>query len=276
MDNNGPVNDSVTDASVTWSMFIAAIQAAGGPAYEYRQIDPVDDADGGVPGGNIRVGFLFRTDRGLKFIDRPGGDATTPTAVVQTNKGPALTLSPGRVDPSNPAWAVPEGVRKPLAGEFKARGKTLFLIANHWKSKTGDQPLFGRFQPPVQTTEPQRVAEANVVKAFVDDILALDSHANVVVLGDLNDFEFSHAVTALEGGGDLHALVETLPQSERYSYVFEGNSQTLDHIVVSDNLFSHFPFAYDIVHVNSEFAVQASDHEPQVARFRLTGRPEPR
>jgi uncharacterized protein len=276
MDNNGPVNDSVTDASGTWSMFIAAIQAAGGPAYEYRQIDPVDDADGGVPGGNIRVGFLFRTDRGLKFIDRPGGDSTTPTAVVQTNKGPALTLSPGRVDPNNPAWAVPEGVRKPLAGEFKARGKTLFLIANHWKSKTGDHPLFGRFQPPVQTTKPQRVAEADVVKGFVDDILALDSHANVVVLGDLNDFEFSDAVTALEGGGDLHALVETLPQSERYSYVFEGNSQTLDHIVVSENLFSHFPFAYDIVHVNSEFAVQASDHEPQVARFRLTGRPEPR
>ena len=276
MDNNGSLNDSVVDASLTWSMLIAAIEAAGGPSYDYRQIDPVDDADGGVPGGNIRVGFLFRTDRGLKFIERPGGDATTATEVVATNQGPRLTLSPGRVDPNDPAWSTPEGVRKPLVGEFKARGKTLFLIANHWKSKTGDQPLFGRFQPPVLVTEPQRVAEAEVVKSFVDEILALDPHANVVVLGDLNDFEFSPPLETIEGGGDLHALVETLPQSERYSYVFEGNSQTLDHIVVSDNLFEHFPFAYDIVHVNSEFADQASDHEPQVARFRLTGRPTPR
>jgi hypothetical protein len=276
MDNNGPLNDSVVDASVTWSMLISAIQAAAGPVYQYRQIDPVDDADGGVPGGNIRVGFLFRTDRGLTFIDRPGGDATTPTGVVQTNQGPRLTLSPGRVDPNNSAWSTPEGVRKPLAGEFKARGKTLFLIANHWKSKTGDQPLFGRFQPPARTTETQRVAEAVVVKDFVDDILELDPNANVIVLGDLNDFEFSPTLTALEGAGDLHTLVETLPQSERYSYVFEGNSQTLDHIVISDNLRFHFPFAYDIVHVNSEFAVQASDHEPQVGRFRLTGRRESR
>jgi len=26
----------------------------------------------GAPGGNIRVGYIFRTDRGLAFVDRPG------------------------------------------------------------------------------------------------------------------------------------------------------------------------------------------------------------
>jgi predicted extracellular nuclease len=272
-DNNGPVDDSVTDASVTWDMLIAAIQAAGGPAYEYRQIDPVDDADGGEPGGNIRVGFLFRTDRGVEFIDRPGGDAITPTEVIDHPSGPRLSLSPGRVDPNNPAWSVPEGVRKPLAGEFKVHGERLFVIANHWKSKGGDDPLFGRFQPPRRVTEEQRNAEAQVVKDFVDEILALDANANVIVLGDLNDFEFSDALTILEGGGDLHTLMETLPQNERYSYVFEGNSQTLDHIVVSANLFG-LPFVYDSVHVNAEFADQLSDHDPQVVRLTLKVKPK--
>ena len=57
--------------------------------------------------------------------------------------------------------------------------------------------------------------------------------------------------------------------------MFDGNSQTLDHIVVSENLFSHFPFEYDSVHVNAEFFDQASDHDPQIARFRLTGSPTP-
>jgi predicted extracellular nuclease len=57
----------------------------------------------------------------------------------------------------------------------------------------------------------------------------------------------------------------------RYSYVFDGNSQVLDQILVSDHLFDGAPFAYDVVHANSEFWDQASDHEPQVARFNLSG-----
>ena len=64
-DNDGETDSGTTDASVTWETLIAAIQAAGGPLYDYRQIDPLDNEDGGAPGGNIRVGFLFRTDRGL-------------------------------------------------------------------------------------------------------------------------------------------------------------------------------------------------------------------
>jgi len=277
-DNSGLANDGVTDASVTWSVLIQAIQAAGGPLYQYRQIDPVNNQDGGVPGGNIRTGFLFRIDRGLEFIDRPGGDATTPAMVVSTPSGPQLSVSPGRIDPGNAAWSSPEGVRKPLVGEFRARGKKLFVIANHWKSKTQDNPLFGRFQPPVRGTEAQRNAEAQVVRDFVSEILALDPNANVIVLGDLNDFQFSDALTTLKGSGDLelHALIETLEESERYTYVFDGNSQVLDHILFSDNLFTHFQFEYAVVHVNSEFPDQASDHEPQVVRLDLRGRPSPK
>ena len=38
--------------------------------------------------------------------------------------------------------------RKPLAAEFRYRGKPLFVIGNHFNSKGGDDPTFGRFQPP--------------------------------------------------------------------------------------------------------------------------------
>jgi uncharacterized protein len=271
-DNTGATNDGTTDASVTWTMLIAAIQAAGGPLYEYRQIDPENNADGGQPGSNIRVGFLYRTDRGLEFIDRPGGDATTATAVVDHPSGPRLSLSPGRVDPTDPAW---EATRKPLAGEFRLRGRKVFVIANHFSSKGGDEPLFGRFQPPSRSSEVARHAQAQVVNDFVDEILAVDGNANVIVLGDINDFEFSETVEILEGGV-LTTLMDTLPKAERYSYVFEGNSQVLDQILVSDNLLTNFKLDYDPVHVNSEFADQASDHDPQVARLDLRGRPVPK
>jgi uncharacterized protein len=267
-DNNGATNDSVVDADQTLDKLAAAVLAAGGPDYEWRQINPVDDQDGGEPGGNIRVGFFFRTDRGLAFVDRPGGSSTTATTVVSGPDGPELSASPGRVDPANTAW---NASRKPLAGEFTYRGETFFLIANHFNSKGGDQPLFGRFQPPARSSEVQRHQQAQIVNDFVDSILALDASASVVVLGDINDFEFSQTMSILEGGV-LHDLMNTLPQDERYSYVFEGNSQTLDHIVVSDSLFAAAP-AFDPVHVNAEFFDQLSDHDPSVARFAVDAAP---
>ena len=111
---------------------------------------------------------------------------------------------------------------------------------------------------------------------FVDDVLAVDPAADVIVLGDINDFEFSETVDILEGEGELFSAIKTLPANERYSYVFEGNSQVLDQILLSPNIYTHFPYVYDVVHVNSEFANQASDHEPSVVRIRIIGRPEPK
>jgi predicted extracellular nuclease len=265
-DNNGATDNGTVDASTTMSTLIAAIQTAGGPTYQYRQINPVNDQDGGEPGGNIRQVFMYRTDRGLAFIDRAGGTSTGATTVVNSG-GPQLSFSPGRIDPTNTAW---NASRKPLAGEFMYNGQHLFVIGNHFNSKGGDQPLYGRFQPPTLSSETQRLQQAQIVHDFVNSILAVDSNANVVVLGDLNDFEFSNPLATLKGSGAgtiLHALIETLPAQERYSYVFEGNSQTLDHILISNNLFNNIPFVFDVVHVNSEFAVQASDHDPSVVRF---------
>jgi uncharacterized protein len=269
-DSNGATNDAMVDADVTLGRLRDAIVAAGGPTYSWRQINPVDDQDGGQPGGNIRVGFFFRSDRGVTFVDRPGGDSTTATGVAPGPDGePQLTLSPGRIEPTNTAW---NASRKPLAGEFTYRGQAFFVITNHFNSKGGDNPLFGRFQPPVRGTEVQRHQQAQLVNAFVDSILAVDDVTNVVVLGDLNDFEFSQTMGYLTEGGVLNPLMSKLPQNERYSYVFEGNSQSLDHIVVSDSLFAN-PFSFDPVHVNAEFANQLSDHDPQVARFLVNTSP---
>ncbi|MDZ7963062.1 MAG: choice-of-anchor I family protein [Aulosira sp. DedQUE10] len=262
-DNNGPTNDSVVDASTTFQTLINAITAAGGPTYQYRQIDPVDDTNGGEPGGNIRVGFLFNSNR-VSFVDRPGGTSTSSTTVSNVSGVPTVSNSPGLIDPTNSAFT---SSRKPLVGEFTFNGQAVYVIGNHFNSKGGDQPLFGPNQPPTLTSETQRNQQATVVKNFVESILAINPNANVVVAGDLNDFEFSNPVSILESAG-LTSLIETLPQNERYTYNFEGNAQTLDHILVSTNLQSKLD-GYDVVHINSEFADQDSDHDPSVARFNL-------
>lgn len=263
-DNNGSRNDSVVDASETFGKLTSAIRAEGGPSYSFRDIPPVDDQDGGEPGGNIRTGFLFRTDRGLRFVDRPGGTPTAAVSVTGPRGRPRLSFSPGRVEPALPFF---EESRKPLAAEFTFRGRRLFVVANHLASKGGDHPPFGRFQPPKLVTEAKRTEQARAVARLVRELLARDRRALVCVLGDLNDFEFSAPVSALKAAG-LDALVERLPPAERYTYVFDGNSQALDHILVSPAL-ARSVASFDVVHINSEFSDGASDHDPTVALFAL-------
>ena len=96
--------------------------------------------------------------------------------------------------------------------------------------------------------------------------------AGVIVLGDLNDYQFSQPLATLKGS-ILHDLVEGLPESERYTYIYEGNSEMLDHILVSNPIFENRPFAYDVVRVNAEFADRVSDHDPQVVRITLNDPP---
>lgn len=217
--------------------------------------------------------FIFRTDRGVSFTDIPGGDATTATSIVGTGFGTKLSASPGRIDPTNGAWT---SSRKPLVGQFSYKGQKLFVIANHFNSKGGDDPLFGRFQQPLRSSETQRHNQATAVRGFVDSLLKADPLAKVIVLGDLNDFEFSQTADILVGSGRtaLTDLPRTLPATERYTYDYEGNSQVLDHILISKGLQIPLPFSgpayrYDVVHTNAEFSDQDSDHDPQVVRLQL-------
>lgn len=263
-DNNGAKNDGTVAADQTVTKLIDAIVAAGGPKYDWRSVDPVNNTDGGQPGGNIRNVFLFNPER-VSFADRAGGDATTAVGVTKKHGRAALTVSPGRIDPANPAW---EDSRKPLAGEFLFRGRTVFVIANHFASKGGDQALHSQYQPPTRSSETQRHAQATAVNTFVKQILATQKNADVVTLGDINDFEFSRTTQLLEEDGALWSAVKSLPKSERYSYVFQGNAQTLDQILISPSIRYSCDFEYDSVHINSEFNDQISDHDPQVLRFK--------
>ncbi|MCA1552765.1 MAG: hypothetical protein LC737_00140, partial [Chloroflexi bacterium] len=270
-DDSGFADTGAVSPVQTLNAITTAIQSAGGPLYDFREIDPVNDQDGGAPGGNIRQVFLFRTDRGLQFVDRPGGGSTTDTAVVDNGGTPNLQFSPGRIKPNDSAFT---SSRKPLAGEFLFQGHRFFVIANHFISKGGDDPLFGRHQPPVLASEAQRIQQAQIVHDFVAAILAIDPNADVLVQGDLNDFEFSNPLLTLKGTSPqiLNDLIEALPQNERYTYEFDGNAQALDHIMVSNHLFGTAAIQYDIVHVNAEFlnSVRESDHDPEVALVTLS------
>jgi hypothetical protein len=264
-DNSGPRDDAMVDASLTYNMLIQAIQRAGGVTYAFRDVAPEDNQDGGEAGGNIRVGFLFNPRR-VTFVDRGTTSATTASTIRRGRGGLELTDSPGRLAPSHRAFL---SSRKPLIGEFIFAGQRLFLINVHFVSKRGSTPLFGLVQPPINGGVARRQAQARVVHHFVNSLVTLDPQARVVVLGDFNEFAFAAPLQVLVGQSRplLSNLTQTLPATERYTYIFQGNAQALDHILVSASLTS--VAEYQIVHVNAEFAERASDHDPVIVRLRL-------
>ncbi|MED3802365.1 endonuclease [Lysinibacillus xylanilyticus] len=258
-DNNGPsAGDSKADQS--YKRLIDAIKGVGGVEYQYVNIDPINNQDGGAPDANIRVGFLYNPERVKLKEGMPTGDATTAVG-YQDGK---LTLNPGRIDPNNEAF---NRSRKPLAAQFEFQGEDVIVIANHWNSKTGDTPLFGAVQPPQYGSEVQRKKIANIIYNFVGDVKSKNPDANIVSLGDFNDYQFADSLKIHEGQL-MTNMINKVEASDRYTYVFQGNSQVLDHILVSNNLAEKTDV--DILHINADFtdmAGRASDHDPVMVQL---------
>lgn len=260
-DNNGSSAGN-SEANQSYERLIKTIKDAGGPEYKYLNIDPVNNADGGAPNANIRVGFLYNPERvglpeGIK-----AGDAKT--AVGYENG--QLTLNPGRIDPNNSAF---NSSRKPLAAQFTFNGEDVIAIVNHWNSKSGDTPLFGSIQPPVYESELQRKKIAQIVYDFVADIKSKNPNANIVSLGDFNDYQFADALKIHEGQL-MTNMINKVEEKDRYTYLYQGNSQVLDHILVSNNLVKNTEI--DILHINADFtdmAGRASDHDPVMVQIDL-------
>jgi predicted extracellular nuclease/methionine-rich copper-binding protein CopC len=263
-DNTGPTDNGVTSADVTLQMIVDALNAAAPPGTHYAYIDNPfigNDSNGGEPGGNIRTALLYRTDR----VDFVAGSLRTIGADGHAISNPDENAPDGNADqqtnPDNPFFSS----RPPLVATFTFHGEAVTIVDNHFTSKGGSAPLLGADQPPFDAGEVQRAAQAQAVNTFVDTLLASDPNARVIVAGDLNEFQFEEPMQVLKGtatvtnydvpgtdpfdavadytpGGTaiLDDLQDLLPANERYDYVFEGNSETLDHVFVSNGLVARF------------------------------------
>jgi predicted extracellular nuclease len=165
-DDNGPTNDAIVSANLTLSTLAAAITAAGGPAYNFTDIAPSDDQDGGQPGGNIRTAYLFNPTLIRLFKPNPG----TATQANEVLSGPSLKYNPGRIDPMNEAWTAS---RKPLVAQWEVVGKkgeatgSFFTVNVHFGSKGGSSSIMGDARPPVNGGVEDRQAQAELTANFV-------------------------------------------------------------------------------------------------------------
>jgi predicted extracellular nuclease len=237
------------------------VNAANGTNYVATSFE-TSDARG------IEVGFLWDANRVSLLEAFQLSDDIVP--------GVSAAFGPNSPSPG----------REPLVGVFQIEGRALTIVGNHFKSKSGDDPLFGVNWPPVRVTETQRKAQARVVRDYVNTILDADPRALLMVAGDLNDFPFAepgegddHPVAILEGFGPEVPLVNLInleDPAQAFTYVFDGNSQVLDHMLVSPALLTLLGRA-DVLHFNAGFPaslgddpttpIQSSDHDPLEGRF---------
>jgi predicted extracellular nuclease len=247
-DNDGEADTGETDATETLLALRQAVIAAGGPTYLFFDVAPADGSSGGVPGGNIRNAYFYNPDRValLEF------KSLTPDGLA----------SMGVSDPT-----AFEGTRSPLMAEFKFRGQKVNVINNHLTSRFGSSPIFGGPQPFVQAGENEREAQTTALNEVVNYLIpGKRGNRNIIVLGDLNTFEFTNDLTELlPGAGKQQLLSNLIPTAEdAYTFIFDGNSQALDHVFVSRGLVRRAEL--DVVHVNVDFPrvddTVGSDHEP--------------
>jgi 5'-nucleotidase len=243
------------------------VNAAAGTNYVATSFETSDER-------GIEVGFLWDDNR----VDLVNAFQLNDTIV------PGVSAAFG---PSSPSPG-----REPLVGVFNVTGglndPPLTIIGNHFKSKSGDDPLYGVNDPPIRITEVQRKAQARVVRDYVNILLNQNPNAWVMVAGDLNDFSFpepgegaDHPLAILEGGpGEvpLTDLVNFEQKAERFTFVFDGNSQVLDHMLVSPKL-RYLVAGQDILHFNASFPAALSsdpstplavaDHDALEGRFKV-------
>jgi LPXTG-motif cell wall-anchored protein len=252
-DNDGETDSGNSDATESYKRLIEAIKVAGGPTYQWTDVAPVNNTNGGAPGGNIRVGYLYNPER-VALVQGTKGEATQANGWTENGN---LKLNPGVINPE-----IFAGTRKPITAEFEFQGQRVVVIGNHLNSKGGDESLWGSSQPPKLNSEVQRLKLAKEINSFIKAGLAQNPALNVVVTGDMNDFEFTPVLETLKGDV-LTNMVDKVPAEDRFSYFFQGNNQVLDHILVSNNLVPNT--AVDMIHINANFTEaqgQASDHDP--------------
>tara|TARA_R110002096_G_scaffold16106_31_gene55221 strand:- start:14911 stop:16668 length:1758 start_codon:yes stop_codon:yes gene_type:complete len=246
-DDSG-IENSIADRTTTSRELGAKLtQALADAGVEYRYLDRAPDRhrEGGIPGGNIRVGFLYRPDR-IRPIAEPFR--------IPSESRPVLE------------HLAFEGTRKALGCEFEflATNRPFFAVATHLKSKRGDDSVWKK--SPRFESETQRIQQCLTLVNAVEAMRSQSPNHPVIMMGDFNDYAKSKSLRVLTESGLLDNVLDSLPPKEQFTYRYRGNVSTLDHILVSPDLAKSAKC--QILHLNTVALDRnqiASDHDPIVA-----------
>jgi len=261
------------------------------------QPDPAYDAylvEGNDVGG-IDIGFLVKT--------APVAGATPRVEVVSVTQEGAGTLFVNADASTELLNDRPPLVLEAIVHHANGASFPLAAIVVHQRSLNGvndPRPGSNGWATTGDRVRAKRLEQAEFLAGLIQSRQTSDPSERLVVIGDFNAFEVNDGLvdamgvadgtpvpdneTAVPGDGvdlvtpDLDNLFDTPPAGERYSYLFDGSAQSLDHVLVDSDLVAA-TLARRIEHprINADFpetarnnpanVIRLSDHDPAVAYF---------
>ncbi len=235
-DDDGKTISEVTSSESTAARLIS-LMSVRGTDYQYFDIAPSVNCDGGRPGLNIRSAFFVKS------------------SLIDTSKISSISLE--RIGSDDTVFQYS---RKPIVLNFVLDGQNYSVINIHLASKRGDDGPTGSAIVPVMHTEKKRTSQARAIRQYLDELNWAETQ--IVVLGDFNDYWFSETVEIILGSQpkQLWNTFDLVKPKERFSYVYNGISQNLDQILIKEDASQSARFS--VLHNNSAYYDQTSDHDP--------------
>ncbi len=154
--------------------------------------------------------------------------------------------------------------RPPVAQTFRQGSKLFTVVVNHFKSKGCDDATGENLDLGQGCWNALRIQQAQQLSAFVQILQSTDP--DVLVLGDLNSYANEDPIKTLRDNG-LRNILLFVPPTQRYSFVFNGESGTLDYALTTSSLTWQVR-GVTIWHVNAD--------EPRVIDYNLEFKPDDR
>lgn len=114
--------------------------------------------------------------------------------------------------------------------KFFYKKQPLYFLVNHWPSRRGG----------AEASEPNRVLAAELALKFIDSVSVADKKAAFVFMGDLNDSPQDKAPKIISNR--LSSMISKESGTYGGSYLFRGEWDVLDHIMVSKSLYTNKKF----------------------------------
>lgn len=119
-----------------------------------------------------------------------------------------------------------------LHASGKVNDRNVHFFVNHWPSRWGGK----------EASEPKRLAVAENLRSYLDEVIENDPDAEIVLMGDFNDHPDDRSLTDALGAGpvgsssELLNLMYDMHKKGLGSYNYRGEWGALDQFIVSSTL----------------------------------------
>jgi hypothetical protein len=231
---------------LVWEDLEAALEALTATNWEWDYWESWDFRD-------ITVGIYYNADR-VTFVDSYQEQLcqTINTGIQWSN-----VQSPRSYYGSDPCTGgtYPAFSRPPYVARLQVDGGPEFhLIVNHFKSKGTSS--YCSTPDCTDRRELQAGHIAYLLDWYTDS--ANGGIPNIAVVGDLNDYINSSpiaiidAATTHDGQPVVNLLASHVSKDDRYTYIYNGQSQVLDYVYLSQ-AFEDYLQAASPMHINADF-----------------------